>query len=82
LRRRLLARNAAWVAWMRLPWREAWNATRVAIKIFRREGAFPRDALALIAALPWALTRRRAIPDDVARMREAVHLAERTYTRF
>ena len=35
----------------------------------------------LFAALPWALARRRAIPDDVARMRGAVHLAERTYTR-
>ncbi|AMM17451.1 glycosyl transferase family 2 [Burkholderia sp. PAMC 28687] len=82
LRRRMLARNAAWVAWMRLPWREAWNTTRVAIKIIRREGTFPRDAFSLFAALPWALARRRAIPDDVARMRRAVHLAERTYTRY
>jgi hypothetical protein len=27
LRRRMLARNAVWVAWMRLSWREAWRDT-------------------------------------------------------
>jgi GT2 family glycosyltransferase len=79
LRRRMLARNAAWVAWMRLPWREAWAATRVAIDVIRREGKFRHDALALLTAIPWAVARRRVIPNDVERMREAVRIAERKY---
>lgn len=77
LRRRMLARNAAWVAWMRLSWREAWTATRFAFNVIRREGAFPRDAVTLVAALPWALSRRRRISADVSRMREEVWRAER-----
>jgi GT2 family glycosyltransferase len=79
LRRRMLARNAAWVAWLRLPWREAWIATRVAINVLRREGKFRHDAFALLTAIPWALARRRVIPNDVERMREAVRIAERKY---
>jgi GT2 family glycosyltransferase len=76
LRRRMLARNAAWVAWMRLSWREAWRATWAALSVLRREGAFGRDTCALFAALPWALTRRRVIPPEVEQMREAVRRAE------
>jgi GT2 family glycosyltransferase len=76
LRRRMLARNAAWVAWMRLSWREAWRATGAALGVMRREGTFACDVLALFAALPWALTRRRAIPIEVEQMREAVRRAE------
>ncbi|WP_213767774.1 glycosyltransferase family 2 protein [Caballeronia sp. dw_19] len=76
LRRRLLARNAAWVAWMRLSWGEGWRATRAAVHVMRREGSFFRDALALFAALPWALTRRRAIPLEVEQMREAVRRSQ------
>jgi GT2 family glycosyltransferase len=76
LRRRLLARNAAWVAWMRLPWRQGWRATWSAVHVLRREGSFVRDVLALLAALPWALTRRRTIPHEIEQMREAVRRSE------
>ncbi|WP_062087228.1 glycosyltransferase family 2 protein [Caballeronia udeis] len=76
LRRRMLARNAAWVAWMRLSWREAWRETRGAVHAMRREGAFVRDALALFAALPWALSRRQPVPREIERMREAVRRSE------
>jgi GT2 family glycosyltransferase len=76
LRRRMLARNAAWVAWMRLSWREAQHVTWAALSVMRHEGAFVRDASAMFAALPWALTRRRRIPPAVERMREAVRRAE------
>jgi len=64
LRRRMLARNATWVACMRLSRREAWCATWAAVGVMRREDTFVRDALALFAALPWALTRRRLIPRE------------------
>jgi GT2 family glycosyltransferase len=76
LRRRMLARNAAWVAWMRLSWREAWRATWAAADVMRREGTFITDASALVAALPWALSRRRRLPRKVERMREAVRRSE------
>jgi GT2 family glycosyltransferase len=76
LRRRMLARNAAWVAWMRLSWREAWRATWAAVDVMRREGTLITDASALVAALPWALSRRRPLPPEVERMIEAVRRSE------
>ncbi|MDR5781194.1 glycosyltransferase [Caballeronia sp. LZ065] len=75
-RRCLLARNAAWVAWLRLPLPEACRTTLRALAVMRREGAFSGDALALFTALPWALARRRVIPADVRRMRAIVRRAE------
>jgi GT2 family glycosyltransferase len=71
-RRRLLARNAAWIAWLRLPMREAWRATLRALVLMRREGTLLRDAAAMFGALPWALARRRVIPPGVRRMRAIV----------
>jgi GT2 family glycosyltransferase len=79
LRRRMLARNAAWVAWMRLPWREAWRATLAAVHVMRREDAFVRDVWVLFAALPWALTRRRPIAGKVEQMREDVRRFEASH---
>jgi GT2 family glycosyltransferase len=79
LRRRMLARNDAWVAWMRLSWREAWRATWAAMHVMRREDAFVRDVLALFAALPWALTRRRSIAGKVEQMREDVRRFEASH---
>jgi GT2 family glycosyltransferase len=62
-RRRLLARNAAWVAWMRLPLAEALCATRAAIAVLP---ALP-DLKELIAGIAWALRRRRVIDKHVQR---------------
>ncbi|SAK95998.1 transferase [Caballeronia arationis] len=72
LRRRLLARNAAWIAWLRLPIGEAWRATLRALVLMRREGTLLRGAATMFAALPWALARRRVIPPSVRRMRAIV----------
>ncbi|SOE47475.1 Glycosyltransferase, GT2 family [Caballeronia arationis] len=72
LRRRLLARNSAWIAWLRLPMGEAWRATLRALVLMRREGTPLRDAATMFAALPWALVRRRVIPPSVRRMRAIV----------
>ncbi|MFL9963354.1 glycosyltransferase [Paraburkholderia sediminicola] len=76
LRRRLLARNAAWISWLRLPWRDACFTTGLAFALLWREGAFARDALAMMSALPWALARRRVVPPAVLEMRRQVHDAE------
>ncbi|MFL9912156.1 glycosyltransferase family 2 protein [Paraburkholderia sp. RL17-337-BIB-A] len=76
LRRRLLARNAAWISWLRLPLRDACCATGRAFAVLWHEGAFVRDVLAMMRALPWALARRRVVPPSVLAMRRQVHVAE------
>ncbi|SAK90107.1 transferase [Caballeronia temeraria] len=72
LRRRLLARNAAWVAWLRLPLGEALHATRNALRVSRAERSLRRDLPRLIAGIAWALARRRVIPARVREMRRMV----------
>jgi hypothetical protein len=55
------------------------RATWAALNAMRRKDAFVRDACALFAALPWALTRHRPIPREVEQMREAVRQSELLY---
>lgn len=78
LRRRMLARNAAWIAWLRLPWPQACRATLRALAELAREGRFVRDSIALLTGLIWALPRRRVVPPAVLSLRERVHAAERS----
>lgn len=72
LRRRLLARNAAWVAWLRLPLREAIDSTVRAFGVMHRERTLVSDATQLLRGLPWALTRRRVVGRHVQMMRAIV----------
>jgi GT2 family glycosyltransferase len=67
-RRRLLARNAAWVAWLRLPLAEAMRATFDALRPLGLQ-----DCMALLAGIAWALGRRRLIDERVITMRRLVH---------
>jgi GT2 family glycosyltransferase len=63
-RRRLLARNALWCAWLRRPWL---GAARGSLAVLR-ERATGRAGLALVdalAGLPWVLRHRRVVPPDV-----------------
>jgi len=76
LRRRMLARNAAWIACMRLPWREVWCNSKHAFRTMRAEGSIAADALQFLLGILWALTRRRPVPQRVIAMRAAVQLAE------
>jgi GT2 family glycosyltransferase len=55
-RRRLLERNALWVALMRRPWSVVWRELR---------RTPPRPLLAALRGLPWALARRRVLPAEV-----------------
>ncbi len=76
LRRYLLARNASWIAWMRLPLREAWNDSKHAFRtIWREQDAFTK-MMALFAGIAWAIARRRTVPSFVNKMRDAVRKAE------
>jgi GT2 family glycosyltransferase len=77
LRRRMLARNAAWVAWLRLPWSDALSATLRAFVAFAREGTLVRDGIELLAGLAWAARSRRAVPLPIVAMRDCVRAAER-----
>jgi GT2 family glycosyltransferase len=69
-RRRLLARNAAWVAWMRLPLGEACLLSLRAVGTLLREGG--HGIVDLLRGIPWALRRRRLVPGEVLEMRRAV----------
>jgi GT2 family glycosyltransferase len=68
LRRRLLRRNALWLAWLRLPARMVWADTAGACLAALRSRD---DALAVLGALrglPWVLGRRKVIPAPLAGM--------------
>jgi GT2 family glycosyltransferase len=77
LRRRMLARNAALVAWLRLPLAEALAASGRALRVFAKEGGLLHDVGALAAGVVWALPRRRVVGACVLSMRNAVREAER-----
>ncbi|HEX7935202.1 MAG TPA: glycosyltransferase [Paraburkholderia sp.] len=77
LRRRMLARNAAWIAWLRLPWPEACRATLHALAAFIHEGTLARDGLSLLRGFAWTLRRRNVVPHHVLELRERVRTGER-----
>jgi GT2 family glycosyltransferase len=81
LRRRMLARNAAWTAWQRLPVMDALRATARAFGCFRNEGTLWRDGFALLRGLKWTLRERRCVPDRVVAMLDAVRLDARAPRR-
>jgi len=77
-RKRLLERNALWLAWLRRPPASALSRTWTA---FRRGLREPETALALLDALrglPWILGERQVVP---ARVEEALRLVERSAGR-
>lgn len=67
-RRKLLARNAIWVAWMRLPWRAALRQTLKSLGVAHRRNLLLATAIDALRGLPWALKNRHVIPLDVALM--------------
>ncbi|NRO96692.1 glycosyltransferase [Paraburkholderia sp. NMBU_R16] len=78
LRRRMLARNAALVAWLRLPRGDALTASFHAFEALAGERDFVRHAAALLRDIAWAMRRRRAVGAAVVRMCEQVRQAELT----
>jgi GT2 family glycosyltransferase len=74
-RRRLIARNGLWVAWLRRPLRRALART---LGVARRASADPAMRRALVEfarGLPWALRRRRAVPPRVERLARLLETA-------
>lgn len=64
-RRLLLARNAAWTAWLRLPWREAWAAAMKAVLSDTVRGMRSELLWRMLIGMPWALKHRRVVPSEV-----------------
>jgi GT2 family glycosyltransferase len=91
LRRLMLARNAALVAWLRLPLTEALAATWRAVALFlserdRQPGSSGAIAdrhrmLDLMHDIGWAMGRRRVVNAQVIGMRRQVRQAERRLKR-
>jgi GT2 family glycosyltransferase len=64
-RRRLIARNALWCAWLRRPAADAWRETRRWLAASRADGEAMATALAALRGLPWVLRERRVAPPHV-----------------
>lgn len=76
-RRRLLARNAAWIAWMRFPWPQALARTVTELRKMAREQALWSCGWETLKGLPWAWARRRVMPGHVLAMVLAAQREER-----
>ncbi|WP_321813585.1 MULTISPECIES: glycosyltransferase family 2 protein [unclassified Paraburkholderia] len=71
------ARNAAWVAWMRLPMRDALAATGRALVVFARQRSLGPAGFALLRGAFWTWRRRRVAPAHVVLLLRQVRRAER-----
>jgi GT2 family glycosyltransferase len=69
LRKRLLLRNAIWVAWMRRPWRSVGSETWRLLTLARAAHIFVPVLSSTLRGLPRALGRRKVISSDVEQMR-------------
>jgi GT2 family glycosyltransferase len=69
----LLARNAIWTAWMRLPADCAWRETVAQLARGRRQGNLVRILGQTIRGMPWVWARRRVVPAGVAEMWRRLH---------
>ena len=67
-RRYLLARNAIWTGWMRLPRGMAWRRTKAELRAARGSLARLRLACGVLAGMPRALMRRSVVAPDVQLM--------------
>ncbi len=66
-RRRLLRRNALWIAWLRRPMRHALRATVALAAGAVRDPALARGFAEAVAGLPWALRHRRRVSGELER---------------
>lgn len=77
----VIARNAVWTAWLRLPAFAALLRTlRAAPRVWREAGGL-RGWRRTLAGLPWTLRERRPIPTHVDAMRRVVEAADRLARR-
>jgi GT2 family glycosyltransferase len=75
-RRRLLARNALWVAWLRRPLRAALARTLRVLWAALRDRAALAGCADALRGLPWALRNRRVVPPHVEALRRQAGAGE------
>jgi len=73
LRRKLLVRNALWVAWMRLPWKCALKQTLDILRTAYQWHLLTATVSSALRGLPWAIQNRRVIPLAVESMYRQIH---------
>jgi GT2 family glycosyltransferase len=66
-RRRLLLRNALWCAWLRRPLGSALRVTATILGARYRDPVLVPAVVEALAGVPWVLSERRVIPDEVDR---------------
>ncbi|WKB51182.1 glycosyltransferase family 2 protein [Eleftheria terrae] len=71
-RRRLLARNALWIAWLRLPWSSLLHETRRVAREAAAAGLLFTVLRDAVRGLPWILRERRVLPAEVEAQRRRV----------
>ncbi|GAA5236940.1 glycosyltransferase [Verticiella sediminum] len=69
-RRRLLARNAIWTAWLRLPVRDAFARSTTILRETGNAGSAMRTAAAALLGMPHVLRHRRVLPARCLHMYE------------
>lgn len=70
----LVARNRLWVAWLRLPWPDAWRETRAVLSGAMHDGLLWPVLWHSVKPISSLLLRRRAVPELVAQMHRAARL--------
>ena len=76
LRRRLTARNAIWTAWLRLPWRLAWQRTARTLKALPDSALRWRVLGESLSGAGLILRRRRVLHRDTCELLERVWRSE------
>ncbi len=69
LRERLLLRNAIWVAWLRLPLRQAWRETRTLLRNASQRGLLREVVMLTMGGMLRVLRERHVVPSRVVSMR-------------
>jgi GT2 family glycosyltransferase len=64
-RRRLLIRNALWLAWLRRPYAAAWRETSRALSQLKSDPAVREGFVDALKGLSWVLPRRRPIAPPI-----------------
>ncbi|MFT3859506.1 MAG: glycosyltransferase [Aquabacterium sp.] len=75
-RQTVLARNRLWIAWLRLPWSDAWRETRAVLRDVLRQGHLLPVLWCALSGLPWVLHQRRVVPPSVSAMHRRVFAGE------
>ncbi|HEY8099549.1 MAG TPA: glycosyltransferase [Burkholderiaceae bacterium] len=72
-RKKILIRNALWVAWMRLPFLLALQQTFRILRSAYQSHVFSAGFFSAMRALPWVIKRRQTLPPEVIHLYRQLH---------